>query len=235
MKGIDPVLMLQSGWGADGYIVKNCFLTMMNGKCIPKFNSARSLRLENGWSAHCRFHALFAEKPDTVVSRPEATYLNFTDTPDTIAGSASGAFQTTTFETQRKRIVIYFSACQNANSLFVFPGTQPLNHLCKEFSESTKLRTALQMVCVFCAYRWAASERRTNVSLGHIRDVSCPAALGPCHHTLQLEKLLVHCDGVGRITWIVSKLHAHIEPSESCLLDEKLRKHRADFIWWRGR
>ena len=26
MKGIDPVLMLQPGWGADGYIVKNWML-----------------------------------------------------------------------------------------------------------------------------------------------------------------------------------------------------------------
>ena len=43
VKGIDPVLMLQSGWGADGYIVKNCFLTMMNGKCIPSSTLPRSL------------------------------------------------------------------------------------------------------------------------------------------------------------------------------------------------
>ena len=91
--------MLQSGWGPDGYIAMNCFLTMMNGKPVPAFDSTDEFEVwkQKEWAAHCRFHALFAEKPGAVVGRPEMTYLNFTDTADTIAESASGAFSEDTF------------------------------------------------------------------------------------------------------------------------------------------
>jgi hypothetical protein len=94
VRRIDSLGIIQSGWGPDGSIVLNCFLTMMNGRRVPTFGTMEDFVTwkKREWMEQCQFHALFAEKPGTIVARAEVTYLNFTDTAVTIAGSSSGAF-----------------------------------------------------------------------------------------------------------------------------------------------
>ena len=94
VRSINSRAVLQFGWGPDINIILNCFLTMMNGRGVPKFSSEEEFIAwrQQEWFSQCRFHALFAERPGAIVDRPEVTYLNFTETPESIAGSASGAF-----------------------------------------------------------------------------------------------------------------------------------------------